>query len=231
MTNTAPAPTRPATSTSEAITDLDPRAAFASAAAVASATIAAVSPAQLVAATPCAELDVRHLLGHLVDVLRRVAVIGRGEPIFSIAPLDATTVPDDGWLALWQAGLPAVTAAWADDATLTPEVVLPWSTASGADTLVGYAGETIVHTWDLARATGQRPVWDDTVVAAALVVDERRIPGGDRLAAFERIIASMPEERRPLRPAFLDVVAVADDAPLIDRLVAWTGRDPGWSRA
>jgi len=68
-------------------------------------------------------------------------------------------------------------------------------------------------------------------VAAALVVDERRIPGGDRLAAFERIIASMPEERRPLRPAFLDVVAVADDAPLIDRLVAWTGRDPGWSRA
>src|SRR5690242_17081691 len=66
----------------------DPRAAFASAAAVAAATISAVEISHLELPTPCPELDVRHLLGHLVDVLRRVAIIGRGESIFSAAPLD-----------------------------------------------------------------------------------------------------------------------------------------------
>ena len=46
-----------------------------------------------------------------------------------------------------------------------------------------------------------------------------------------RKVAAMPAERRPTRPAFQEVVTVAAEAPVIERLVAWTGRDPRWAAA
>lgn len=79
--------------------------------------------------------------------------------------------------------------------------------APSASTLVGWLNEVTVHTWDLATATGQRPAWDPKVVGLAFD-GIRFLPATDR------------------GPCFADAVAVADDAPLIDRLVAWNGRRP-----
>jgi uncharacterized protein (TIGR03086 family) len=87
---------------------------------------------------------------------------------------------------------------------------LPFATLPGAAAMTIYTGEITVHTWDLAVATGQQPSWDDTVVAVGL-------------AAAQRAVAA--EERGPEVP-FGPVVPVADDAPVIDRLVAWMGRQP-----
>lgn len=68
----------------------------------------------------------------------------------------------------------------------------------------------MLHTWDLAKATGQSPAWDDDVLAAPL-------------AAMQRAV---PREPRGGQVPFGPVVDVPEDAPAIDRLVGWYGRKP-----
>lgn len=180
----------------------DPRTTFDHAVALATAVIGRVGPHQLANATPCPELDVRDLMSHLVLVLRRVAALGRGDDPFGpevMAPVTGAVMP------AWLSAVRCVEDVWADDAVLARTMRLPWATMSGAATLVSYLNEVTVHTWDLATATGQRPAWDPQVVSLA----------------FDGI-RFLPATGRG--DAFADAVPVADDAPLIDRLVAWNGR-------
>src|SRR5689334_334864 len=142
----------------------DPRAVFARAADTGRAVVAAVTPDQLDQPTPCDDFDVRTVMGHLVEVLRRIAALGRGDDPFGVD----TTVADDQFLAAWDAAAREVQAAWADDATLQKTCVLPWATMDGAQTLAAFTSELTTHTWDLAVATGQRPAWDDRVLAVSL---------------------------------------------------------------
>jgi uncharacterized protein (TIGR03086 family) len=201
MTTNLSTPTRPTT---------DPRPDFFSAAATAYDAVAAVSPDQLDGPTPCAEFDVRALLGHLVAVFRRVTSIAAGIPAIGHAPL-VTGVPDDGWADAARAAVRDMECAWADPAVLGLEMQLPFGTVPGAAALAMYTGEVSTHTWDLAVATGQSPAWDDEVLAGAVAAVHRKLPA----------------ERGPGIP-FGAPVPVPDDAPLIDRLVAWQGRNPGW---
>lgn len=183
------------------ITD-DPRTTFDHAVALATAVMGRVGPHQLTNPTPCPDYDVRALLGHMVLVLRRVATLGRGE-----VPVAHEVMVDRDFTRAWLAAVHDVEVAWADDAVLGRTVRLPWSEASGAATLVTYLNEVTVHTWDLATATGQRPAWDPQVLSLA----------------FDGI-RFLPAQNRG--EAFADAVPVPDDAPLIDRLVAWNGRRP-----
>jgi len=86
--------------------------------------------------------------------------------------------------------------------------------------------EVTVHTWDLATATGQAPAWDPHVLEAAFASIRGGLPAEDRQAIFDAIAQQMPPERRAPGPPFANAVPVPDDAPLLDRLVAWTGRTP-----
>jgi uncharacterized protein (TIGR03086 family) len=190
----------------------DPRPAFAAATATACAVAAAVRPDQLDDPTPCSEYDVRTLLGHLVAVLRRVAAVGRGEHPFSV-PQVTTDVPDDGWSAAAQAAADDVLAVWADPALLGRELTLPFGTFPGAAALATYTAELTTHTWDVAVATGQDPEWDPQVLTVALAATHR---------------ALLADGRGPGVP-FGPVVLVPEDAPPIDRLIAWQGRDPRWT--
>jgi uncharacterized protein (TIGR03086 family) len=198
----------------------DPRPILARAIATGATTVVAVSPDQLASPTPCTEMDVRALLGHLLEVLDRIEVLGRGGDPFAIVP---TSPADDGWLEAFTAAADRATAAWVDDAVLDRPMELPWKKGAGRDLLATYLNELTVHTWDLAVATGQQPDWDDDVLALAL--DQRDLlPAENRLALFEEIAASMGLAEVPV--PFAEAVAVPDDAPAIERLVAWNGRDP-----
>lgn len=165
--------------------------------------------------------DPRHVFGRAVAVLDRVAALGRGEDPFAVVE----SADHDDWPGAWAAAAHRVQAAWTDDDVLARPMVLPWQQGTGADILLGYVNEVVVHTWDLAVATGQRPVWYDVVVTVAL---ERMpaLPAEDRLAMFEQISADMglPEVGVP----FAEAVPVSADAAAIDRLVAWNGRAPRW---
>ncbi len=219
-THTAPASTPAAD---------DPRTVFAHAVVTAGRAIAAVRPEQLDQPTPCDQFDVSALLGHLLVVLRRVALLGEGGDPMAL-PRVVAGVADDEWLATWTRDAHRVQAAWTDDATLGRMMVLPWVTAPGAAMLAMYTSELTVHTWDLATATGQQPEWDDQVVAVSLEAALRGLPSGDREAAFAELMANLP----PTAPAgfgadgrpFGNPVAVGEHEPAITRLVAWYGRRP-----
>jgi uncharacterized protein (TIGR03086 family) len=212
------------TTTSPTLTGSDVRTVFARALATGGDVVAGVRPDQFDDPTPCTDYDVRTLVGHLVGVLDRVVLMGRGQNPFQ-APDKATGPADDAWLAAWSDAAQRVEAAWADDASLTRIVHLPWAEESGAVTLANYCCEITVHTWDLATATGQRPAWDAEVVATAWEAT-RGMPGEGRHEIFAAMKAGMPEPFRSGPDPFADAVPVPDDAPLIDRVVAWNGRQP-----
>jgi uncharacterized protein (TIGR03086 family) len=85
--------------------------------------------------------------------------------------------------------------------------------AAGAVPLGVALIETVAHGWDLAVATDQEADYPDEVVEAAL-------------AAGRAMLA--PQYRGPDK-SFGDEVAVDADAPPLDRLVGFMGRDPNWS--
>ena len=70
--------------------------------------------------------------------------------------------------------------------------------------------EYLTHGWDLAVATGQRVPFTETEAETTL----RRADG------------MLPSEYRGAGMPFGDVVPVPDDAPAVDRLVGYMGRDP-----
>ncbi len=198
----------------------DPRPILDRAIATGGAVIAGVRPDQLTGATPCPEMDVRAIIGHLVGVLDRISALGNDEDPFSVIE---THAPNDNWSDAWATSGTRCVNAWRDDAALERPMALPWIQGSGAEILTSYFSELTVHTWDLATATGQQPDWDDTVVTAAL---EARpiLPAENRRAVFEEISAAMGLDEVAI--PFAEAVPVQDDAAAIDRLVAWNGRDP-----
>ncbi len=198
----------------------DPRPVLDRAIATGGSVIAGIRPDQLTAPTPCSEMDVRTMLGHLVGVLDRIAAIGRGEDPFAVAE---TLAPDDGWSNAWTTSARRTVDAWRNDAVLEQPMALPWIQGNGAEILASYLSELTVHTWDLATATGQQPDWDDTVVNAALAARDI-LPAENRRALFEEISTAMGLDEVAM--PFAEQVRIADDAPAIDRLVAWNGRDP-----
>ncbi len=185
----------------------DPRIAFAGAVSLGRAVIAAVRPDQLDAPTPCPDYDVRGLVGHLVAVVQRVAAVGRGEDPFSVAQV-ADLEPGD-LAAPYITAAHDVQAVWSDATLLGRMITLPFATLPGAVALRIYTGEVSVHTWDLATATGQQPAWDAAVLEVAL-------------GAMTQGLPAEPRDEVPFAP----VVHVPAGATLIDRLVAWTGRQP-----
>jgi uncharacterized protein (TIGR03086 family) len=218
------APTSPDDLTVVPLATGDPRLLFARAVATGTAVISAVPPGAMGDPTPCESFDVRRLLGHLVGVLDRVARLGRGEDPFAVGDAEAG---DGEWVEAWAEAAHGVQRAWTDDAVLARPMALPWQQGTGADILTGYLNELTVHTWDLATATGQEPAWDEEVLNVVLSLPIG-LPAEGRRAVFERISAEMglPEVALP----FADAVPVADDAPAIERVVAWNGRPPTWRR-
>ena len=73
-----------------------------------------------------------------------------------------------------------------------------------------FTGDVFMHTWDLARATGQDDTLDPTLSA-------------ELLAGMEPI-----DELLRSSGQYGPAVPVADDAPVQDRMVAFIGRDPAW---
>lgn len=199
---------------------VDPRPILDRALATAASVVAGVRPDQLTAPTPCPEMDVRTMLGHLIGVLDRVAALGNGDDPFSVTETHAA---DDGWSEAFERAGERATAAWRDDAVLERPMALPWVQGSGAEVLATYFSELTVHTWDLAVATGQQPQWDDTVVTAALGA-RQTLPAENRRALFAEISAAMGLDEVAI--PFAEAVAVPGDASALDRLVAWNGRDP-----
>jgi uncharacterized protein (TIGR03086 family) len=203
----------------------DPRPLFRKAVQIAEPVIAGVRPDQLDQPSPCVEYNVKELLDHLVFVLHRVANLGRGDEAFAPNSMADAVIDHKDWAADWRAASAEVEAAWSDDATLSKTIVLPWATMTGAEVLGMYTSEITTHTWDAAKATGQQPAWDDEVCQLGLDSMHRDLPMADRTPMWEAFRANVPANFQ-FDPPFANAVALPADAPLIQQLVAWTGRQP-----
>jgi len=174
----------------------------------ATATIVAnVDVAQLGAPTPCVEFDVRGLLNHMVGGNYRFVKIAQGEPGQAV-PATGDFVDDDP-ITPYRVSAEAVAKAWSDPAVLERTVHLPFGDFPGAVAIGIHTVETIVHGWDLAKATGQPSELDPDLYAVAWQntkdIDESfRGPG------------------RPFGPA----VTLPAGATDTGRLMAWLGRQP-----
>ncbi|MFD1814628.1 TIGR03086 family metal-binding protein [Rhodococcus gannanensis] len=114
---------------------------------------------------------------------------------------------DDDLVSAWHLYSGLATAAW-DVAPVSAPVHLSYAVVTVEHYLREQVSDVTIHAWDLARATGADETLDPALVTAVWeVFDEQR----DMLGASG---------------LFATPVSVPDDAPLQDRLVALTGRDP-----
>ncbi|MEV0225110.1 TIGR03086 family metal-binding protein [Streptomyces sp. NPDC050704] len=171
-----------------------------------------VGDEQLDAATPCPEYAVRHLLGHLLGLAGAFRDAAQKNLGSSTDTDPGSRVPDltPGWRVELPKVLGELAEAWRDPsawtgATRAGGVDLPGEVAG-----IIAADELVVHGWDLARATGQSYAPD----AAAL------------RAAYEVLspTADDPEGGGLFGPP----VPVPPGAPLLDRVIGLSGRNPSW---
>ncbi|MFH8803050.1 TIGR03086 family metal-binding protein [Streptomyces sp. NPDC017936] len=167
---------------------------------------------QLTDGTPCPAYAVRHLLGHLTGLAVAFRDAGRKELGGTTDTAPDAAVPDIG--AGWREELPEVLDELAD-VWREPDAWTGTTRAGGVDLPGAVAGavaadELVVHGWDLARATGQDYVPDPAALRASY--------------AFLR--AAAEESGGGI---FGPVVPVPEDAPLLDRALGLSGRDPGWT--
>lgn len=164
--------------------------------------IAGIRDDQWSAPTPCTDWTVHDLVNHLVGAnLVFVALLS------DQAPPDRGTdhLGDDPAGAYRDSGI-ALQAAFEQPGVLQRTFHGPLGTASGAERLQIRIVDLLAHGWDLARATGQPTELPEDLAEQALT--------------FARIqLATMPRTGR-----FGPAQTVADDAPAIDRLVAFLGR-------
>jgi len=174
-----------------------------------------VSDDQLGRPTPCPDYTVGDLLDHVNTLsLAFVSAANKTNEVGKRPPMgDAARLGDD-----WRTRIPPQLATMAD-AWRDPEAWNGMTVIGGGDTpaeVTGLIGldELIVHGWDIARATGQEFQSDD-----------------ESLEACRSVLVMFAVPGKEVEPGaqFGKVVDVPDDAPLLDRVLGLTGRDPSWT--
>ena len=129
------------------------------------------------APTPCTEWNVRQLVSHVIDVHRRV-----------LARLDGGDAPEVGESEdlppAWKDVSSRIQAALEDPKRASTEVE-SFGSRAPFEQVVGtlLVSDTVAHTWDLARATGQDETLDPDAVRSTREFitpfgDMMRSPGG-----------------------------------------------------
>lgn len=177
------------------------------------ALLLGVDDDELSGPTPCPEWTVAALLDHLMGlsyVFTQAARKRTDVPGTSDAPPEPTA---QHLSRHWRSRLPALleelSTAWKD-----PSAWRGTSQAGGVTMPAAALGtvamnELIMHSWDLARATGQEYAADPRI-----------------LLALMEFLAQGPAEGTP--GLFGPVVPADSDDSLIEQAVAMAGRDPRW---
>ncbi len=162
------------------------------------------------APTPCAEFDVRSLATHLLGTVEAMRRVGAEE---SLDPDDPWGTGGDhlpeGWRSDLSERLTGFADAWSRPDAWEGEAMdgaMPRSVIGD----MGYV-EVMLHGWDLARGSGQDVAYDADAVSRALEIMDEIGPQGRSQGAFG------PEVDLPA------------DAADFAKVLAKSGRDPGWT--
>ena len=168
-----------------------------------------VTPGQWEQDSGCGQWTVGDLVTHVIGAMTMyVALLDGADTTEAIAQVkSAITTPASAPSDFAQVA-DALQARLAAPGVLTRIAHHPAGDVTGAD-LAGYAMlESILHGWDLSRATGQ-----DTAIDPELAT-----------TIYEAIFPDVERLRR--RGAFGPAIPVSADAPIADRLLALLGRTP-----
>jgi len=150
------------------------------------------------ARTPCDEWDVRTLLNHMLDTQRYFLSNARGEEASLPAPTPPDVLTDDPVRDFARVRTEMI-AAYGE-----PGVIEKTGPSLG----IAFSDQ-LLHGWDLAKASGQ-----DTTMPAGLAE-----------ASYEMIHGRLTDEQR--KGVFKAEIPAPDNASPQERLLAYTGRDPG----
>ena len=171
-----------------------------------------VSDDQLAAATPCGSMNLGAVIAHIGGLSLAFDAAARKEfGALTDTPADMGDEPDPDWRTSYPEYLARLARAWRE-----PAAWEGMSRAGGVDFPAEVGGmialtEVVVHGWDVAVSAGlSYDVPDETLAAVR-----------DHVASFSG--------GEPIEGLFGAAVPVPDDAPLMDRVMALTGRDPAWA--
>ncbi len=162
--------------------------------------------------SPCEGWSALDVLGHVGAATSMGAVILRGGDM-AFERLDQPSGLVEGDPATWWRGL----ATEARDALssvddLDREVDSPMGKRTVRDGLSFPAVDLFVHAWDLAASAGQSVTFPDEAVEF-----------------IRALFAQVPVEASRRPGVFSAEVAATNDASPTEQVIAFTGRDPGWS--
>lgn len=159
--------------------------------------------------TPVPEWTARDVVGHLIDWFA-----GFLEASSEVRLPDVTPVADDP-VAAWDQRAADIQALLDDPGTAERRLTNPHlgelPLADAIDRF--YTSDVFLHTWDLARASGQDDALDPELAS-------------DLLAGMQQM-----EEALRSSGHYGPAVEVPAGAPITDRVMGFIGRDPAWRPA
>jgi uncharacterized protein (TIGR03086 family) len=178
------------------------------------ARVHAVTDEQWTARTPDTEWSVADLVAHLVEEHRWAAPLMHGQDLESAGKVveGSRSLPVDGGVGAnlaqeWDEAAAASAEAFSAPGALDRDVELSRGTTPVRAYLEELIFDLTVHAWDLGSAIGY----------SGRLPDELVLPVYERVG---EVINASPSE------LFDRPVEVPDDAPMIDKLIAATGRKP-----
>jgi uncharacterized protein (TIGR03086 family) len=178
--------------------------------------VSGVRDDQLGAPTPNTERDVATLLAHVhgLAIAFRDAANKIDGPTTSTSPAEARSELPEDWRTAIPERLTELAEAWK-----APEAWEGMSMAGGVSMPGAITGlvannELVLHAWDLAQATGQPYSVEP-----------------ENLQASWQMVYDTPDDPAPQRRGlFARRLPINDDAPMLERTLAYAGRDPNWAR-
>jgi uncharacterized protein (TIGR03086 family) len=166
--------------------------------------------------TPCGKSTVGDVLDHVSGVAQafKTAATKDLSAMTSMAPAPDGSRLGADWRVDISKHLATLAQAWTD-----PAAWEGMTQVGGVDLPGAVAGrialnEIVLHAWDLARGSRLPYQQDRSSLQACLTSLSAMYP---------------PEHLERREGIFGPPVDVPEDAPLVDRVVAFSGRDPGWT--
>jgi uncharacterized protein (TIGR03086 family) len=148
--------------------------------------------------TPCTDWDVRTLLNHMLDTQQYFVRRARGEDGPALTSEPPELIGDDPASA-YERGREETLRTFSEPGVIE---------RTGPSLGIAFS-DTLLHGWDVARATGQ-----DTTM-----------PAGLAQAAYDTIHGAFTDDQR--QGVFAPEIPVGPDASPQQKLLAYTGREPG----
>jgi uncharacterized protein (TIGR03086 family) len=166
-------------------------------------------PAEAMSArSPCEEWDTRAVINHTIGAMRMFAAVIDEGSVDAVGLFSADLVGTDAARSFEEAGA-AVVERFGRPGVLDSTLDLPFGKFPASFGIALLTNDVVVHGWDIAKASGQQPVFDAALTDACL--------------AFAIETFSNPAYRGD---DFAPAVDPGRDATPVDRLVAYLGRTP-----